>query len=202
MLSRGLAQLVAALWLVLGLVVLCGPAVMVTVVGGMVAGTAVLLLWRRAVPVGLAAVALALGAGLLALPEVMVAVTGGVLTLVGAVVLAVPPARAVYAHSERARVRSAYGVDGWAGWWDLHRQLSPHAVRLAAAATRPSVTAEASQLRAGGALAPGLVERLAVRRCETWLGRSVVGPVIGTECYAAHRDVVGLVAPPQTGRRR
>ncbi|WP_227013406.1 type IV secretory system conjugative DNA transfer family protein [Pseudonocardia sp. EC080619-01] len=73
-------------------------------------------------------------------------------------------------------------------------------MRLAAAATRPSVTTEVSHPGARGVLAPGRVERLPVRRCGTWLGRSVVGPVIGTDCYAPHRDVIGLVAPPQTGK--
>ncbi|WP_145982854.1 hypothetical protein [Pseudonocardia sp. EC080625-04] len=127
-LSRGLAQVGAACWLLLGLVLLCGPAVSATVVGAVIAGTAALLLWRQTVPVVVSAMALVLGVGLLVLPEVMVVVTGAVLAVVGVAVLAIPPGRAAYAHTERARVRTGYGVEGWAGWWDLHRHLSAHAV--------------------------------------------------------------------------
>ena len=199
-LSRGLVQAGAACCLLLGLVLLCGPAIVATAVGAVVAGASALLLWRQTLPLAASASGLVLGMGLLVLPDVMIVVTGAVLTAVGVAVLAIPPGRAADGHTERARVRTGFGLEGWAGWWDLHRHLSSHAVRLAAAATRPSVTAEVSQPDPRGVLAPGLGERLPVRRCGTWLGRSVVGPVIGTDCYAPHRDVIGLVAPPQTGK--
>ncbi|ANY10819.1 hypothetical protein AFB00_30975 (plasmid) [Pseudonocardia sp. HH130630-07] len=199
-LSRGLVQAAAVCCLLLGLVLSCGPAAVATMVGALAAAASALLLWRQALPGVVSVAGLVLGVGLLILPDVMVVVSGAVLTAVGVAVLAIPPGRAAYAHTERARVRTGFGGEGWAGWWDLHRHLSAHAVRLAAAATRPSVTAEVSWPAPGGVLAPGLVERLPVRRCGTWLGRSVVGPVIGTDCYAPHRDVIGLVAPPQTGK--
>ena len=199
-LSRGVIQVGAGCSLSLGMVLLCGPAVVAIVVGAVVTGGAALLVWRRVMPVVVPAAGLVLGAGLLLFPGTLVTVTGLVLTACGGAVLAIPIGRAAYAHTERSRVRTGYGVDGWAGWWDLHRHLSLHAVRLVAAVTRPSVTAEVSCDGSGGGLVPGLVERLPARRCGTWLGRSVVGPVIGTDCYASHRDVVGLVAPPQTGK--
>ncbi|MEJ2865947.1 type IV secretory system conjugative DNA transfer family protein [Actinomycetospora flava] len=122
----------------------------------------------------------------------------------------------VYPHTARGRVRTRYGLDGWAGFWDLYRHLSAHAVRQTTATMRVSVTKTLPARidtpedvdDAGG---PGcaaavlarrarLVERLPITECGTWLGRSSVGPVVGLECYAAHRDVVGLVAPPQTGK--
>lgn len=127
-------------------------------------------------------------------------VVAGALTLVAAALLAVPVARAVYPHSGRGRVRTGFGTEGWAGWWDLHRHLSPHAVRVAAVAIRPSLAAQVTGPSVGARPAPGRVEQLPVGQCGTWLGTSVVGPVLGIDCYAAHRDVIGQVAPPQTGK--
>ncbi|RZT75451.1 type IV secretory pathway TraG/TraD family ATPase VirD4 [Pseudonocardia sediminis] len=126
------------------------------------------------------------------------ATVGEILAGAAAVVVAVPIVRAVYPHTIRGRVRIRYGFDGWASWWDLHRYVSAHAVRAAAVASRPSIAAAASA--PGGRPDPGRIERLPAGRCGTWLGRTVVGPVVGTDCYAAHRDVIGLIAPPQTGK--
>ena len=36
---------------------------------------------------------------------------------------------AYYPHTIRGRVRVRYGIDGFAGYWDLRRHLSAHAVR-------------------------------------------------------------------------
>ncbi|MDN5915947.1 MAG: type IV secretory system conjugative DNA transfer family protein [Pseudonocardia sp.] len=124
---------------------------------------------------------------------------GGVLAAVALAVAAVPIARAVYPHTVRGRVRTRYGHEGWASWWDLHRYVSAHAVRGAAVTSRPSIANDATP-PLGLRPHPGRTERLAVARCGTWLGRSAVGPVVGTDCYAAHRDVIGLIAPPQTGK--
>ena len=82
-------------------------------------------------------------------------------------------------------------------------------MRPSIAAALPEAPDNPEQVRAvgGPGIAAGvrarrlwLVERLPVTECGTWLGRSSVGPVWGTECYAAHRDVIGLIAPPQTGK--
>lgn len=64
---------------------------------------------------------------------------GGLLLAAGVVVWAVPAGRAVYPHTLRGRVRTRYGLDGWASWWELRRTVSAHAVRRAAVATRPSI---------------------------------------------------------------
>ena len=126
---------------------------------------------------------------------------GALLVTAGVAMVSVPVARAAYAHTIRGRVRARYGLDGWASWWDLHRYVSAAAVRQIAVGTRPSL---ADQVRDGDGsddrVHPGRVARLPVGECGTWLGRSVVGPIWGTECYAAKRDVVGLLAPPQTGK--
>ena len=159
----------------------------------------------------------------------------------GLAVWAIPVARVIYPHTVRGRVRTRYGLDGWAPWWELHRNVSAHAARQAAVATRPSLAAviapgssipdtatldpgtatpdpgppDPAALSTGAASAGGpgpaarleatvrlarRIERLPVAECGTWLGRSAVGPVWGAECYAAHRDVIGLIAPPQTGK--
>lgn len=127
------------------------------------------------------------------------ATVGEVLAATAAAVAAVPIVRAIYPHTIRGRVRTRYGLEGWASWWDQHRYLSAHAVRAAAVASRPSIAAAVTPTP-GRRPHPGRVERLPAVRCGTWLGRSAVGPVIGTDCFAAHRDVIGQIAPPQTGK--
>ena len=120
-------------------------------------------------------------------------------------------ARTAYRHTVFARTRDRYGVDGWADFWELHRGLSARAIRVVAAHQRPSLTAEVPPVpdrRHAGQVAvatarvrrAALIERLPVSQCGTWLGRSAVGPWWGVQTYAAHRDVVGLIAPPQTGK--
>jgi hypothetical protein len=127
------------------------------------------------------------------------------LRLPGLLTFAVLIGRAVYPHTVRGRVRGACGMAGWATWWDLRRHASAHAARHASVASRPSV-AESIAGCGGSTVLPGLgsaprfVERLPITECGTWLGRSMVGPVLGTDCYAPYRDVVGLIAPPQTGK--
>ncbi|MDN5920312.1 MAG: TraM recognition domain-containing protein [Pseudonocardia sp.] len=128
---------------------------------------------------------------------------GLILLLPGGAVAAVPFARALYQHTVRGRVRTRYGLDGWASWWELHRSLSAAAVRRSAVETRPSLAPRVTRELPDGTLSkpvPALVARLPVGECGTWLGRSTVGPVRGTDCYAGKKDVVGLVAPPQTGK--
>jgi len=165
---------------------------------------------------------------------------GPLLLLVpGLAVWAVPVAWVIYPHTIRGRVRTRYGLDGWASWWELHRNVSAHAARHAAVATRPSLAAavapgssipdtatsdpgtpdpgtpDPAASRTGDASAGGpgpaarleatvrlarRIERLPVTECGTWLGRSAVGPVWGIDCYASYRDVIGLIAPPQTGK--
>lgn len=139
-------------------------------------------------------IGLVLPAGVLAVVLVLPGVTvGGVLLL-----------RAVYPHTTRGRVRTRCGVEGWATWWDLRRHTSAHAVRHVAVDSRPSlarrISTPADGLDGQAARSARLIERLPITECGIWLGRSTVGPVVGTECYAAHRDVVGLIAPPQTGK--
>ncbi len=159
---------------------------------------------------------------------------GALLLVPGLAVWAVPVARVIYPHTIRGRVRTRYGLDGWASWWELHRNVSAHAARQAAVATRPSLAAAvalgssipdtttsdpgppdpaASRIDDASAGGPGpaarlqgtvrlarRIERLPVTECGSWLGRSAVGPVWGVECYASYRDVIGLIAPPQTGK--
>lgn len=132
-----------------------------------------------------------------------------VFLLPGLVVWAVRVARAVYPHTVRGRVRHRYGPEGWASFWDLRRHVSGHAVRHVAATMRPSVDGAlpavtgrqvAGERAAVAARRTWVTEWLPVSECGTWLGRSAVGPVIGQGCYAAHRDVVGVIAPPQTAK--
>lgn len=117
--------------------------------------------------------------------------------------------RMAYPHTIRGRVRTRLGLDGWASFWDLRRNVSAHAVRGITATMRPSIAAtlpdpddldEVGQRIAASARRRWLIERLPVTECGTWLGRSTVGPVWGQHCYAAFRDVVGLIAPPQTAK--
>ncbi|SFO39818.1 Type IV secretory pathway, VirD4 component, TraG/TraD family ATPase [Pseudonocardia ammonioxydans] len=197
-LCGGLVQLTGMVSLVLGTALLCWPSATSTGVGCVLLAVGVVLgLYRSWLGAGAGA---ALGVGLLFLPALAAAVAGGVLAVLGAVVLAAPLVRLAYPHSVRGRVRSGFGSTGWAGWWDRHRHLSAHAVRSAAVATRPSVAAEVTPAGVGARPAPGRVERLPVAQCGTWLGRSVVGPVLDSDCYAAHRDSIGQIAPPQTGK--
>lgn len=118
-------------------------------------------------------------------------------------------ARVAYPHTVRGRVRARYGLEGWASWWDLHRHVSGHAVREVAATMRPSVIDTlpaatddqvAGERAAVAARRRWAIERLPVTDCGTWLGRSAVGPVLGQDCYASHRDVVAVIAPPQTAK--
>ncbi len=144
-----------------------------------------------------------------------VSVLGLGLVLSGVAVWAVRAGRAIYPHTIRGRVRTRYGRDGWAPWWELHHHLSGHAVRHTAARLRPCLAEQLPAPLEGPDHGPGtsavvhaaatarrswLIERLPVTECGTWVGRSSVGPVWGTECYVAHTDVLGLVAPPQTGK--
>lgn len=136
---------------------------------------------------------------------------GMLLAAVPTVMVAVLAVRTAFRHSTWGRVRRRFGADGWADFWELHRGLSAHAVRRIASAQRPSLAAglppvpgrrqagrvTAARNRARRAV---LVERLPVTECGTWLGRSTVGPWWGQPCYAAFRDTVGLIAPPQTGK--
>ena len=96
-------------------------------------------------------------------------------------------ARRFYRRSAYARTRENFGLEGWADFWDLHRDLSAHAVRHVAVTQRPLVAATlpavpsrhhvgqvavtAAQLRRHA-----LIERLPVSECGTWLGRSALGP--------------------------
>jgi type IV secretion system protein VirD4 len=121
------------------------------------------------------------------------------LRLPGVWVLAALLARAVYPHTLRGRVRRGCGLAGWSGWWDLRRHASAHAARRAAVASRPALATPIHQCTSSSTAAL-FIERLPISECGTWLGRSTVGPVIGTECYAPYRDVVGLIAPPQSGK--
>ncbi|MEV1294905.1 TraM recognition domain-containing protein [Pseudonocardia sp. NPDC049635] len=200
------AQCAAVTALVLGVVLWSWPPGGAAAAAGVLAlaGAVVAVRGARGPGAGFAVVGLLVGLGLWLVPGVA-ALVAAVLVTAGAVVVAVPVARAVYPHTVRGRVRAGFGAQGWAGWWDLHRHLSAHAVRAAAVATRPSITAQVTDSNDGagagvGRPVAGRVERLPVAQCGTWLGRSVVGPVWGRDCYAAHRDVIGQVAPPQTGK--
>lgn len=124
---------------------------------------------------------------------------------------AVVIARERYRQSPYARTRDRFGADGWADSWDLHRGPSSRAAREIAARQRPTLSASLppAPSRDEVGVVPAAVgqlqraraiDRLPVTECGTWLGRSAVGPWWGTDCYAAHRDVVGLIAPPQTGK--
>ncbi|MCD2191354.1 type IV secretory system conjugative DNA transfer family protein [Actinomycetospora soli] len=131
-----------------------------------------------------------------------------VLGFPGFVVWTVRAARAAYPHTVRGRLRTRYGHDGWATWWDLHRHVSGHAVRQTTVTMRATVAAglpdddgqDPGQRAAAAARRRLATELLPIGECGTWLGTSAVGPVLSRSCYAAHRDVVGLVAPPQTAK--
>ncbi|MCD2191222.1 type IV secretory system conjugative DNA transfer family protein [Actinomycetospora soli] len=120
-------------------------------------------------------------------------------------------ARETYRHTPYARARARFGDEGWADFWELHRNVSAHAVRHIASHQRRSLAAALPAVpprRRAGTVAvtaatlrrSALIERLPVTETGTWLGRSAVGPWWGVQTYAAYRDVVGLIAPPQTGK--
>lgn len=169
-------------------------------VTGLVAGW----LCRRRV---LAAAAALIGLGVVAWgPDPL---PGAALTTVGLVPWVVRGARLVYRHLiTRGRLRTGHGVEGWASWWELHRHVSPRAVRRAAVAVRPGLLAHLPNphqpdVGAGARLArrarrAWATEHLPVSGCGLALGRSVIGPVLGTGCYVAHKDTLGLIAPPQS----
>ena len=135
---------------------------------------------------------------------------GAIIAAPAALVWGTRLGRLIYPHTTRGRVRARYGLDGWATYWDLRRHVSGHAVRGIASTMRPTLAAalpdpdddqaDVGQRIAASARRRLAIERLPVTDCGTWLGRSAVGPVWGSHCYAAHRDVVGLVAPPQTAK--
>ena len=150
----------------------------------------------------------------LALLDVMLldafSLLGAIVAAPAALVWGTRLGRTVYPHTTRGRVRARYDLDGWATHWDLHRHVSRHAVRGIASTMRPAIAtalpdpdddqADVGQRIAASARRRLAIERFPVTECGTWLGRSAVGPVWGSDCYAALRDVVGLVAPPQTAK--
>lgn len=138
-------------------------------------------------------------------------IIGGLLLAPAALFLTALAAREGYRHTSFARARARFGADGWADFWELHRNLSAHAVRHIAVHQRRSLAAALPAVpdrrQAGTAAAAAavlrrtaLIEQLPVTETGTWLGRTAVGPWWGVQTYAAHRDVLGLVAPPQTGK--
>lgn len=157
--------------------------------------------------------AAALGLAYLAsgLPAPFSVVLMGLLVTPALGVFSLPVCRFAYGHTAWGRVRRRFGVEGWADYWELRRGVSAHAVRHVAVSQRPSVAARLPEVPSRhhvGSVAVGaaklrrhaLIERLPVSQCGTWLGRSAVGPWWGVQAYAAYRDVVGLIAPPQTGK--
>ena len=136
----------------------------------------------------------------------------GVLGLLPLALLAVfAGGRVRYLHTDYGRTRERFGSEGWAPYWELHRAVSARAVREVALAQRPSLAVglptvpdrrDAGQVAARTAAARRsvLLEHMPVTECGTWLGTSAVGPWWGSEVYAAVRDVLGLIAPPQTGK--
>ena len=138
--------------------------------------------------------------GLVAVWTLIPATTiGWVLSLPGLVVAAALTGRLAYPRTTRGWVRTRLAPDGWAPWWDVRDHVSASSVRRVAVVTRPSL-AEATTAAGTGRTSTWRVARLPVSECGTWLGWTAVGATVGTSCYAAHRDVVGLVAPPQTGK--
>lgn len=113
--------------------------------------------------------------------------------------LAVIVASREYAKTRRGRLRGQYGSDGWATYWDLQRAMTRHAVRMAAVQTRPSVEAAVRGTWTDRPAAR-FVARLPVTECGTWVGHTAVGPWRPIGLYVPHRDVVGVIAPPQTGK--
>lgn len=116
-----------------------------------------------------------------------------------AVYLALLVASREYAKTRRGRVRGQYGNEGWATYWDLQRAMTRHAVRMAAVQTRPSLET-AVRGKWTDRPAARLVARLPVSECGTWLGDTAVGPWYPIPLYAPRRDVVGVIAPPQTAK--
>ena len=125
---------------------------------------------------------------------------GWVLSLPGLVVAVALTGRLAYPRTARGWVRTRLAPDGWAPYWDVRDHVSAHAIRRVAAVTRPSLGAATTSSATSHRTSTWRIERLPVTECGSWLGQTAVGPTVGTHCYAAHRDVVGLVAPPQTGK--
>lgn len=96
----------------------------------------------------------------------------------------------VYPLTPRARVRATLGPGGWAGRRHLHAALSARAVQRVACEVRPSVRA----------LPPPERAKLPKTDFGAYVGRTVVGPLRPWSLYCSYRDVVMMVAPPQTGK--
>ena len=119
--------------------------------------------------------------------------TGPVLTLaelVGLVALLYAVVRGVYPLTPRARLRAILGQGGWATVRHFHQALSPRAVRQSARAVRPTVAAMSRRTR----------QTTPTVHFGSYIGHSVVGPLLPRPLHCSYRDVAMLVAPPQTGK--
>lgn len=98
--------------------------------------------------------------------------------------------RVVRPWTRAGRIRATYGRTGWASARDLRHAMSARTVRRLSRVVRPSVLMLSEHQRAAAD----------THEFGTYLGRSVVGPARRRQLYCSHRDVVLVVAPPQTGK--
>ena len=100
--------------------------------------------------------------------------------------------------SRRGRVRAKYDNPGWADHWQLRKHLSSTATIKVAAHTREAFQHVKWYNRAWHLRS----FRNAFRPTDhgVYLGKSIVGPTYARELYAAYRDVILVLAPPQSGK--
>jgi type IV secretory pathway TraG/TraD family ATPase VirD4 len=100
--------------------------------------------------------------------------------------------------SLRGRVRAKYNNPGWADYWQLRKHLSSVATIKVAAFTRETFKHVRWYNRAWHLR----TFRNSFKPTDhgVYLGKSIVGPTYAQEVYAAYRDVILVLAPPQSGK--
>ena len=100
--------------------------------------------------------------------------------------------------SRRGRVRAKYNNPGWADHWQLRKHLSSTATIKVAAHTREAFKHVKWYNRAWHLRQ----FRNAFKPTDhgIYLGKSIVGPTLAREVYASYRDVILVLAPPQSGK--
>lgn len=96
--------------------------------------------------------------------------------------------------SPRGRVRAKYENPGWADWRQLRKHLS------ASSALRIARQTRASFQHIQWWSHPWYLRKLTPTEYGIYVGKSVVGPQYGRDLYVSHKDVVLIIAPPQSGK--
>jgi type IV secretory pathway TraG/TraD family ATPase VirD4 len=100
--------------------------------------------------------------------------------------------------SPRGRVRARYNNPGWADHWQLRKHLSSTATIKVAAHTREAFKHVKWYNRAWHLRQ--FRNQFKPTDHGVYLGKSIVGPTYARQVYASYRDVILVLAPPQSGK--